>query len=162
MVNVAIVLWSEAIFSLKGRSGQGQVTKDQISKLTNITKNGYLDSFFLRNPMVPFVFTYNLKKSQKSHLKNKIRRQKSVGNSLERKKNSSLGVKNWAIDSNFWTLIATMEVYNICYIFNGENLSFYRHFKNRFKTKKWQHPKSRFCRADNSTYIYTAFRLLFQ
>ena len=69
---VTLVGSSEALFrSFQRRSGQGQVKKDQVFKFINVDKKGiYLDQFWLRNPMVSFVFAYDPQKLQKSHLKN--------------------------------------------------------------------------------------------
>ena len=67
---VTLVWSSEAVFrSFQRRSGQGQV-KSQIFKFINVDKKGiYLDQIWLRNLMVSFVFAYDPKKLQKSHLK---------------------------------------------------------------------------------------------
>ena len=69
---MATLVWlSEAVFrSFQRRSGQGQVKKGQIFKFLKVDKKGiYLDQFWLRILMVSFVFAYDPKKLQKSHLK---------------------------------------------------------------------------------------------
>ena len=66
------LVWSsEAVYkSFQRRSGQGQVKKGEIFKFINVDKKGiYLDQFWLKNLMVPFVFAYDPQKLQKMLLK---------------------------------------------------------------------------------------------
>ena len=65
------LVWSsEALFRSFQRS---QFKKGQIVKFINVDKKCiYLDQFWLRNLMVPFVFTYDPQKLQKSHLKSNV------------------------------------------------------------------------------------------
>ena len=101
---MATLVWSpEAVFrSFQRRSGQGQVKKGQMFKFINVDKKGiYLDQFWLRNLMVSFVFAYDPQKLQKSHLKKMI----SSISMISETKTLHLGVKNWAIDLKFCTLV---------------------------------------------------------
>ena len=97
---VSLVVWDRfQKFLAKVRSRSGQ--KGQIFKFIKVDKKGInLDQFRLRNLMVSFVFAYDPQKLQKSHLKKYV----IIGYAFGDKTLHS-GVKNWAIDLKFCTLV---------------------------------------------------------